>query len=306
MPQDASKPHSQPLEQVIATVFACRSVVKYNLALSEEQKGTLLDDIDAALDVLRSQMVASSSLPAEADENPMPSHAPDKISLVQFTPDTSKEASIDDGGRQTLQALYRMYHTYLHSQQGSGVNTFVGRFNDVMTIINEVQQFITSHDGPYEDFACQIPGGGGDPLEHLRVFIADIYYIFMEFMRALSETLQQNNVCLDTEKLSSMQSEERYTAKLMRPYAERSIDLLSLHEIYENHRRLAFMKSYMTDRITESTVFLEFIKERIGVPAHKREEVSTQINKINTLLADLAGLLAEYEKTTSFLLYHRE
>jgi hypothetical protein len=304
MSQDASMPHTQPLEQVIATIFACRSVVKYNLTLSEEQKHVLLDDIDSAVDVLRSQMIPSSSLPPEVDGNTIATHASGKIELVPFTPDTPKEASIDDGGWQTLQALYRMYHTYLNSQQGISISTFVRRFNDVMTIINEVQQFITSHAGSYEDFARQISGEGGDPLEHLRVFVADIYYIFMEFIRVLSETLQQNNVCLDTEKLSSMQGEEPNTAKLIHPYAEGTLDMLSLHEIYENHRRLAILKNYMTDRITESTVFLEFVKERVGVPAHKREEVTTQINKVNALLADLAGLLAEYEKTTSFLLYH--
>ncbi|GER88800.1 hypothetical protein KDW_29620 [Dictyobacter vulcani] len=49
--------YPQQSEQIIATIFTCRSIVRYNLTLNEPQKNDLLHDIDAALELLRSQLI---------------------------------------------------------------------------------------------------------------------------------------------------------------------------------------------------------------------------------------------------------
>ncbi|GCE19973.1 hypothetical protein [Dictyobacter kobayashii] len=308
MSYDASRHQSHQFEHIIATIFTCRSVVKYNLTLSEAQKGELLDDIDTALEALRTQLITNTS---PEIENVVVPKVQSKGILVPITGTEpvaqQKEISSVD---QTLQALYRMYHVYLDTQQATNIGTFVNRFNDIMTIINNLQRLIETSYGSYEAFVHQI--SPDDPLQRVRVFIADLYYIFMEFVRLLSEVLQQNNVHLDTEKLSSMQGEA--DVQLLNPYREIFEDesmeeqhnFTPLAQVYASHQQLDKVKKHLTSRVADSTAFLEFLKENIGTGTSKGDEIAIQLTNVTQLLVDMQRLLFDYERAASFLLYpHR-
>ncbi|BCL81081.1 hypothetical protein ccbrp13_35460 [Ktedonobacteria bacterium brp13] len=334
MPQDGPVPHLNRVEQVIETIFTCRTVVKYDLQLGEEHKNRLLKDIDSALDVLRAQIILPS-IPVSEDEL-VPPYTPNKISLVSYSSgelrekrekrvpdarDTSSSANSrntqpsgendsslkhDDAnaaGAQMLQALYRMYHTYVDSQQGPNITTFVARFNEVMATIGDIQQsFIQPQRyGSYAEVAHQPhqsyqSGGREEPFEQLRTFVADLYYIFMDFVRVLSETLQQNNVHLDTEKLFSMQAETHSSQ-----FVGARID--GIYQLYESYHHYVALKEDMLHRITAATAFLEFLKQRVNMPAHKLNDVHMQIDKVIALLGEMDQLLGEYEKMLSLLLF---
>jgi hypothetical protein len=61
MSGNASDSQAQGLEQTMSTVFACRSVVKYNMALSAEQKDELIAEIDTSLQFLRDSLITHAS-----------------------------------------------------------------------------------------------------------------------------------------------------------------------------------------------------------------------------------------------------
>src|SRR5579884_1163028 len=121
MEYDEEKQHSKQVEHLMTTVIACRSMLKYNLPLSDEQKYDLLNDIDTALDILR-VFLAPAPPPISAPiPIPFPSpSAPRAISQSHCVPtvplkeDTCPYESVIPSGdheRHTLDALYRMYHS---------------------------------------------------------------------------------------------------------------------------------------------------------------------------------------------------
>ncbi|GHO83365.1 hypothetical protein [Dictyobacter formicarum] len=303
MSYDASR---HQFEHIIATIFTCRSVVKYNLTLSENQKSELLDDIDTALEVLRTQLITTTSPELEKVTVPRSQNKGMLVSVTGSEPAIQKKEST--GIDQTLQALYRMYHIYLDTQQTTNINTFVTRFNDIMTILNDLQRLIEANYSSYETFVYQI--SPDDPLQRIRVFIADLYYIFMEFVRLLSEVLQQNNVHLDTDKLTSMQGDP--DIKLLSSYRDdfeeehtgAHYDFTSLAHVYASHQQLDKIK-HLSNQVADSTAFLEFLKENIGTGTHKRDEIAAKITLAVQLLADMQGLLLEYGHAASFLLHLR-
>ena len=287
MSYEAQSHHMQQFELLMTTMFACRSVVKYNLALGEEQKKELLADIDTSLEVLRSYLLTDPSKPAS-----LPSQ-PDNSSSVLDIAIPSGNIS-NDNEQQMLQALYRMYHAYISMNQDKNLSTFVSRFNDAMATIQEIQR-IVEHSHQANDFYTR-DSSVEEPLHRVKAFIADIYYIFMEFMRVLSETLQQNNVQLDTEKLSSLQGERAVGEKLPSQNT-----LVSLFGVYEAHQRLSQKRGVVASRIADATAFLEFLKEGLGADVNQRDEILSQLNNVIRLLRELSRLVTDYEKAAATL-----
>ncbi|GER88801.1 hypothetical protein KDW_29630 [Dictyobacter vulcani] len=227
------------------------------------------------------------------------------MSRADDAPAAEKKEHTDSD--QTLQALYRMYHGYLDTQQTSSIGTFVTRFNDAMITINDLQRLLEAKYGSYESFVAQMPLA--DPLQRIRVFIADIYYIFMEFMHLLSEVLQHNNMHRDTEKLSSMRGDHGVPllpAIGISRDKEASTDVqynfTHLARVYVNHQQLHKLKGHVSMRVAESTAFLAFIKELSKGTSSTHEEIATQINNVVKVLSDLQCLLADYERAASLLL----
>jgi hypothetical protein len=119
--------------------------------------------------------------------------------------------------------------------------------------------------------------------------MADLYYIFLEFMQVLSEILQKNNVQLNTEELCSLQGEQAVDEKALSQN-----NLVSLFGVYEAHQRLNRNREVIATRITDATAFLEFLKESLAADLNRRDEFLSQLNNITQLLHELSCLVADF------------
>ena len=282
--------HIQQFELLMATVFTCRSIVKYNLTLGEEQKKELLADIDTSLEVVRSYLLTNPSKTV-----PLSSQPADPSPVLSPVEDAAPNGNASNDNEQPmLQALYKMYHAYMSINKNNNLVTFVSRFNNVMATIQEIQR-MAEHGYLANSFYAR-SSSIDEPLNIVKAFIADIYYAFMEFMRVLSETLQKNNVQLDTEKLSSLQGKQAVDEEL-----PSQCNLASLLGVYEAHQQLSQKRGVAAARIVDATAFLEFLKEGLGTNVNQHDEILSQLNSVIRLLHDVSGLVTDYEKAAATL-----
>lgn len=260
---DDEKPqYIQQVEHLMTTVVTCRSLVKYNLPLSDEQKRDLQGDIEVALETLRSFLLAApvaASNPAPTPSS-QPAHQSAYMPAASQAEDTHTHKGVvfaHDHERSLLDALYRMYHLFLSAKHPVNINLFVNRFNETMSVLSEIEHLFDDCARGYD--SCD-EEAIADLLHRARVFIADLYSIFMEFMRALSETLQGNNVQLETEKLTSLSAERKCEAQTLPTSAH---DLSPLFGVYEAQQRLNKKRGLLTGRVGEAVAFLEFLKESL-------------------------------------------
>lgn len=287
MLHEAQSHDMHQFELLMTTVFTCRSIVKYDLTLGEEQKKELLTDIDTSLEVLRSYLLTGPSTHTTTAS----SHSqPANVSPVFSQPEeinTSSGIISNNNEQQVLQALYRMYHTYLDANQGKSLNTFVSRFNDAMAAIQEILRIM---ERSYQANDCYTRiSSVEEPLQRVKLFIADLYYIFMEFMRVISGILQQNNVQLNTEELYSLQGGPAVDEKVLS-----QSNLVSLSGIHMVHQRLNQNRNVIAARIADATAFLEFLKENLATDLDRRDEFLSQLNNITRLLYELSCLVADF------------
>ncbi|MBA2681815.1 MAG: hypothetical protein H0U76_25895 [Ktedonobacteraceae bacterium] len=299
MPHDAQHYHSQQFEHIIATVFTCRSIIKYNLTLSSEQKEELFKDIDTSLEALRSYLITPLS---EMDNAAMDlQSAQSSVSSVSETDALSSEsAQIElSSEKQILHSLYKVYHSYMDEKQSPNISTFMKRFNEALSAINEIQQNIQS---------VSVSSASQDriasSLQDLRMFISDLYSMFMEFIRIVSDLLQQSDVDSTTEHLSSSSTTTSYlqgqTVQQERKDSKRDLTVLS--QAYTTHQQLDRLKGDLAGRVREVTTFLNFLKQNVANTASGREELIVRLNYATNLLDDMSRLLTEYEKAASTLL----
>lgn len=287
MSYEAQSHDAHQLELLMATIFTCRSVVRYGLVLGEEQKKELLADIDTSLEALRSYMLND---PSTHPKTALPQSQPPNCSPVLSQPEEASTSSgilSNNDEQQILQALYRMYHTYISTNQDKNLSTFVSRFNDAMATVQEIQR-IVEHDYQANDRYTRAPSVE-EPFRRVKVFMADLYYIFLEFMRIISEILQKNNVQLNTEELCLLQGEQAVDEKALSQY-----NLVSLFGVYEAHQRLNRNREVIATRITDATAFLEFLKESLAADLNRRDEFLSQLNNITRLLHELSCLVANF------------
>ncbi|GCE13635.1 hypothetical protein [Tengunoibacter tsumagoiensis] len=296
MPKDTEQQHAmQQYEQIVSTVFTCRSVVKYNLSLSEDQKKELLDEIDISLDILRTHIIPEAgSKPATSKKT---AHAATSVNAAMRVPDDQIDESMQ--AHHTLQSLYRMYYIFLDTNQSTNINTFIERFNGIMSTITNVQYTMEQHYRGYSAHSAHEPID--EQLKMVSVFVADLYYIFMEFLRGLSDVLQHHHVQLETEKLAFF-SDETQKQQAPSPKQEKK-ELMPLFGAYRAHQLINEQRGHMAARISDATVFIEFLKEQLEKKTSTREEVIHRLHTMKRLLYDLSIILADYEKASSTLFY---
>src|SRR6266496_4388393 len=110
---------AQGLEHAMSTVFACRSVVKYNTVLSAEQKDELIAEIDTSLQFLRESLIV------HATEQAKPPQLQFQQSLMALSSPVVAQPDAQRDEQRTLQELYRIYHAYIDTQQSNNIGTFV-------------------------------------------------------------------------------------------------------------------------------------------------------------------------------------
>lgn len=277
MTNRAQRSHAQQFEQAIATTFTCRSVVKYNSSLSEEQKNELIADLDATLEFLCERLIANSSIEAKLKLPP--------LQLAGLVPPGQLKDS-EPVDERTLRGLYKVYHTFLGVQQHKGAGGFTARYNEAMSTMNEIQKIVENSHDIY-------PLSIEDLLQRVRGFITDLYVIFTGFTHAITTILQGNDFYLDTEEVFSMQKQDTESAS--------KEQLVSLKKIYEMHQQLNEKKGTIASRAGDATAFLIFLEESLGSDFEKHDVVKTQLNNVAKLLNDLSYLLSDYENIASSL-----
>jgi hypothetical protein len=264
-------------------MFTCRSVIKYNSMLSNEQRQELIRDIDQSLQFLRSGFISAS--PPQIQKRPT-QHS----SVMQASPLSS---ALDEKGmsdeREMLRALYRMYHAYRGSDQNKGGDSFVTRFTNAMSALSGIQAALEQ---------CRVPGiADARPLDYVCAFIADLYYVFVEFIRSLSEILEANDALVETEQLSMRQTHLANSETLRDTH-----HLALLYRIYEAQQCLNTKYGPINQRVQEAKAFLVFLEKTMCSDMNKREEFMLQFSCVSRLLSDLALLVDDYERATSILL----
>lgn len=284
----------QQFDQLLDTFVACRSAVRYNSTLSEQQKSVLLTDIDQAVRFLRNYLVVRAPIEDYTDVSPyLPSPLANRETM-QGERNENRRKEKEKEAEDKLQDLYRVYHSYVNMQQSNNVETFITRFNTVMVAITEVQHLLE----------CTQTGGAianTSPLEHITGFVVDLYYMFVEFIRALSDALEANDVHIDTEELEL----SRLGGHLCGHAASLPQFLAPLIKTYEMHQRFNTRLGRLTHRISDTTAFLEFLEECLDIEGDKREMIISQLNSASRLLKDLSLLLVDYEIATAIVLRSR-
>jgi hypothetical protein len=277
-------------EHAMTTMFTCRSVIKFNTMLSNEQRQELIRDIDQSLQFLRSGFISASSLQMQKQ---FPQHS---ASVQAPSPSAILAEKGSGSEREALQSLYRMYHIYRDQHQGS--DSFVTRFTNAMSAISTIQTALEQ---------CRVPGiADAHPLDYVCAFIADLYYVFVEFIRALSEILEASDASapVETEKLSPkpIHIAESETLYNVQQTLRDTHHLALLYRIYEAHQSLITRYGPMNQRVQEAKAFLVFLEEALCGGTDKREEFMLQFSCVSRLLGDLAVLVEDYERITAILL----
>jgi hypothetical protein len=289
MSNEAQQSHAQQFEHAIATAFTCRSIIKYNSSLSEEQKNELIADLDTTLQFLCERLVANASIEAKMVLPPLQLAGLISSGNVKDDDDNDNEGN-PSNDEHTLRGLYKIYRTYLSMKQGKGTDAFIARYNEVMSTLDEVQKIVEKSNGVYPSHVYV-----EDLLHRVRGFITDLYVIFTEFAFAITIVLQGNDFSVDTEEISSLQKHGLEGTNMQ------SIpDLAALRKMYETHLHLNERKGAIASRVGDATAFLIFLEENLDFD--KRDEITAQLNSVAKLLGDLAYLLSDYEHTVSTFL----
>lgn len=299
MSDETPQNSARQFERAIATAFTCRSIIKYNSTLSEAQKNELLTDIDSTVHFLQERLIANKAIETNSLLTKIQQQATDASSTFSYN---DKNENTDNPGdinatnnndlKQQLYALQKMYHYYFDTLPGQRPVTFISRFNESMAALDQVHQFIEQESHSFSS-ASLIE----DHLHRVRGYVADMYTVFTEFTRSLSNALQGHDIYIDTEKQVSFQQtpvEDIHT----------SPDTAILIKVYETHQLLNQKMGSVTKRTGDATAFLIFLQDQLEGNINKRAEIIAQLNTVAVLLNDLRYLLADYERAVAALLSH--
>ncbi len=291
--------HAQQFEQAIATAFACRTVIRYNSTLSEEQKDEMLAELDATLQFLRDRLIANAAIKANAVISPL-QLAELLASSIEDDEDAedveSKTAGAVSSTPQEMQArseplmrsLYKLYHTYFNPQPGRGMNALETRYKRAISILDNVQAGI----GKQRDTSAQ--ENAEQPIHQVQGLITGLYYMFHEFAAVLANILEGETISAETDELSSL---EKYAAEKMQQYMLR--DISPLMRVYGTHLQLQQRKGSVASMASDATAFLIFLEERLEPGFPRRREIVEQLKAVAELLHDLSSLLSDYEQAVS-------
>jgi len=293
MARDVQPGHAQQFERAIATIFTCRSVIKYNASLSEEQKNELLAEIDAAAQFLQERLVANAAIDSQ-ELLPLPALPLEEI--IAISQASAGSADDDDSARETddqrlFQGFYKLYHALLKKKDSKSVELFVSRYNEVMAKLNDLQ-FKIEKDSPTFFGPLVI----GDEIDRVRGFVTDLYCMFTEFASAISGIVEGRDIFIDTEKVSSTSQQ---------PEGEQRQAIFDITPLVRAQQTLAQFnrrKGPAENRVADATALLIFLEDHLDHQLEKREETVSQIKNLIKLFNDLSHLVADYEQTAALLL----
>lgn len=286
--------HTQQFEQAIATMFTCRSVIKYNAVLNEEQIHELLTEIDAAAQFLQERLVANAAIDKQASLPlpPMPLEDILTISQTNWVGADDSDSAGETADQSLLQRFYKLYYALLKKKDGKGIELFVSRYNEVMAKLNDIQSKIEKNSSTYFGHLML-----EDDLDHIRGFVTDLYCMFTEFASAITGTVEGRDIDVDTEKVSSTQQPSDGEQQGM-------FNIASLISVQQTLAQFTRRNGPLEDRVADASALLILLEEHLDQRLGKRGEIAGQINNLVNLLHELVHLLADYEQTIASLLAH--
>jgi hypothetical protein len=273
------------LQHVITTLVTCRSIIYHDSSLSDEQMQTLIADIDAGLAFLNSHPRWESKDQLHFEKEHDLSGTSEELRAI-----VSAEMPHPDDTLQKLHALYRVYHEYLNIQHDKSIGRFVSNFDEAMQTLSTLQSMLEKEPDSVMS----------QSLERVGMFIGDLFYIFIEFIKALSEVLEAHDVHIDTEELKI--AEIRPSKNIKDVYSQDALTQLS--HIYAAHQQLNEKYGTLKQRVGASTALLSFLEETISGDVQKHAEIILQLRHASRLLDDLWLLLSNYESTARLLLQY--
>jgi len=284
--------HAQQFERAIATIFTCRSVIKYNASLNEEQKNELLAEIDAAAQFLQERLVANATIEEQMPLPLPPLSFGEIIAISQASRgDANDSVAGETDDQSLLQGFYKLYNTLLKKRDGKGVEFFVSRYNEVMAKLNDVQ-FKIGKDSPSYFGHLMID----DEIDHVRGFVTDLYCMFTEFASAISSIVEGRDIYSDTEKVSSTQQ------PLDSEQQQGIFDIAPLIKVQQTLTQFNRRNGVLEDRVSDASALLILLEDHLDPRLEKREEIAGQIKNLVKLLRELSLLLAAYEQAAASLL----
>lgn len=300
---DEAPNHIQRFEQAIATAFACRSIIKYNSTLGEEQKNEILADLDSSLQFLRERLIANTAIESNSVIPPLQlaqllaASAEDREDEEVGEAQESATIGADALARQDMRELseplmhnlYKLYHAYLTTRPGKGIHALEVRYKIVMGILDDVETALrfqrdTSAGEDYESPICRVRG-----------FITALYSMFHEFAAVLAELLEGKNIMAETDELTALQ---KFAAGEVHPqYLLR--DITPLMRVYSAHLQLQQSKGSLTTLVNDAAAFFIFMEDKLAANLARRQEIVERLRSVTELFQDISSLLSDYEQAFS-------
>lgn len=188
-----------------------------------------------------------------------------------------------------LHNLYKLYHAYLSTRPGKGINDLETRYKIVMSVLDDVEAAIRLQ---------RDTSAGEDntsPIYRVRDFITALYSMFHEFAAVLSELLEGKNIMADTDELTVLQ---KYAAReIHHQYMLR--DITPLMRVYGAHLQLKQSKGSLAVLLNDATAFFIFIQEKLAADIARRPEITGRLLSVAELFQDISSLLSDYEQAFS-------
>ncbi|HET8845230.1 MAG TPA: hypothetical protein VFN35_27395 [Ktedonobacteraceae bacterium] len=289
--------HAQVFQQAIETTSTCRSIIKYNSTLSEEQKAEVLADIENMLanmlTFLETKQVASP--PRETPKTPQPQQAVDL--LIDDEDGEEDEELFAISLPENLQVqpellLKNLYQLYCAHFKNEHSGEFETRYRVVMGVLDQLEELAGQrHDTTSGDLTTE------DMLRRIRSFISSLYYPLRELTILLSNILEGKNIEMDTEALALLKGDAMQESSLTNLY-----DITPLLHVYNAHRQFQEHEGLLSRATRDATLFLIFLEECLEPTFNRREKIVGQIKTTAGLLNELTQLLAAYEQAMSTIL----
>lgn len=284
--------HTHFFQQAIETTITCRSIIKYNSTLNENQKAEILAEIDTMLTFLETKQTDNTS--REPPQAPSPQAETDLLiddddEVGQRSFETPLPESLRTQPERLLKNLYQLYSSHFKGEQ---VGEFETRYRVVMGVLDQLEEVAGQrHDTTSGDLTTE------DMLRRIRSFISSLYYPLRELSILLSNILEGKNIEMDTEALALLNNDSLPETSQAHPY-----DITPLLQVYHAHRLFQEHEGLLSRATREAMLFLIFLEECLEPGFSKRDKIVGQLKTTASLLNDMTRLLTAYEQAMSTIL----
>lgn len=286
--------HTQAFQQAIATTVTCRTLIKYNSNLSDEQKAEILNEIETTLLFLNKRLEVNVSI--EVGTALSPEKLADLLISDTARGDTEDEIGEDQPSTEreerelSLHHLHQLYRAYFSNEPGTGIAAIEIRYKTVMGVLDSLQELAElRHDVTASDLTVD------GLLSRARGFITALYCMFREFASLFSRVIEGQSIDIDTEAMALLQEYQHEATQQI----ER--DITPLMHVYEKQRQIQQHQGPLLERTRDAIAFLIFLQESLEQNFARRQEIVSQIRSTASLLNELITLLTDYEQASAGL-----